>query len=239
MLVLTVTTLIAVAIAWQNGAQAPPDYIGPSPWTLAGMGFLVALMGWMPAPIEISAISSLWLKEKQRHVQITRSQGLFDFNLGYWLTAGLALMFLSLGALVQYGNEQPIAVAGGAFAQQLMNMYVSTIGSWSRPLVALVAFLCMFGTTITVLDGYARSLHASFTQLGWMALILFFKSALAPMLTFAMTLAFLTTPVFAWLNYSLMQGTNGIALSLPLKLLSWIGLCYLTGFALLFLVFIF
>ena len=257
MLVLTVTTLIAVAIAWQNGAQAPPDYIGPSPWTLAGMGFLVALMGWMPAPIEISAISSLWLKEKQRHVQITRSQGLFDFNLGYWLTAGLALMFLSLGALVQYGNEQPIAVAGGAFAQQLMNMYVSTIGNWSRPLVALVAFLCMFGTTITVLDGYARSLHASFTQLGWiastaplnywllvqaacgMALILFFKSALAPMLTFAMTLAFLTTPVFAWLNYSLMQGTNGIALSLPLKLLSWIGLCYLTGFALLFLVFIF
>jgi Mn2+/Fe2+ NRAMP family transporter len=257
MLVLTVTTLIAVAIAWKNGAQAPPDYIGPSPWTLAGMGFLVALMGWMPAPIEISAISSLWLKEKQRHVQITRSQGLFDFNLGYWLTAGLALMFLSLGALVQYGNEQPIALAGGAFAQQLMNMYVSTIGSWSRPLVALVAFLCMFGTTITVLDGYARCLHASFTQLGWiastaplnywllvqagcgMALILFFKSALAPMLTFAMTLAFLTTPVFAWLNYSLMQGTNGIALSLPLKLLSWIGLCYLTGFALLFLVFIF
>ncbi|GAB2927349.1 NRAMP family divalent metal transporter [Rheinheimera gaetbuli] len=254
MVVLTITTLVAAVIAWQNGSQAPADYVGPSPWTLAGLGFLVALMGWMPAPIEISAISSLWLKAKQRHTPITRAQGLFDFNLGYWLTAVLALIFLSLGALVQYGSEQPIALAGSAFAQQLMQMYASTIGDWARPLVALIAFLCMFGTTITVLDGYARTLHASFKQLGWikhkaalnywllaqaccgMALILFFKAALAPMLTFAMTLAFLTTPVFAWLNYSLMRGDSAIVLSTSLKLLSWLGLTYLIGFALLFLV---
>lgn len=254
MILLTFTTLIAVAIAWYNGAQAPQDYVGPSPWTLVSLGFLVALMGWMPAPIEISAISSLWLKAKQRHTHITRAQGLFDFNLGYWLTAALALVFLSLGALVQYGSEQPIALAGSAFAQQLMNMYSSTIGDWARPLVALIAFLCMFGTTITVLDGYARTLHASFEQLGWikhrsalnywliaqaacgMAVILFFKAALAPMLTFAMTLAFLTTPVFAWLNYSLMRGNGAIVLSWPLRLLSWAGLVYLSSFSVLFLI---
>lgn len=253
MVLLTLTTVIAAVIAWKNGAQAPADYIGPSPWTLASLGFLVALMGWMPAPIEISAISSLWLKAKQRHRHVSRAQGLFDFNLGYWLTAALALVFLSLGALVQYGSEQPIALAGSAFAQQLMQMYASTIGDWAQPLVALIAFLCMFGTTITVLDGYARTLHASFAQLGWvthkaalnywllaqaacgMALILFFKAALAPMLTFAMTLAFLTTPVFAWLNYSLMRGEGGVVLSTPLKLLSWIGLTYLISFALVFL----
>uniref|UniRef100_A0A486XV49 Mn2+ and Fe2+ transporters of the NRAMP family n=1 Tax=Rheinheimera sp. BAL341 TaxID=1708203 RepID=A0A486XV49_9GAMM len=253
MVLLTITTVVAAVIAWQNGAQAPADFVGPSPWTLASLGFLVALMGWMPAPIEISAISSLWLKAKQRHTNITRAQGLFDFNLGYWLTAALALVFLSLGALVQYGSAQPIALAGSAFAQQLMQMYVSTIGDWAQPLVALIAFLCMFGTTITVLDGYARTLHASFAQLGWikhkaalnywllaqagagMALILFFKAALSPMLTFAMTLAFLTTPVFAWLNFSLMRGDGAIVLSTPLKLLSWVGLAYLSSFALLFL----
>ena len=253
MLLLTVSTVIAAIIAKLNGAHATVGYIGPSPWTLAGLGFLVALMGWMPAPIEISAISSLWLQAKQRDMPISRKQGLLDFNLGYWLTAGLALVFLSLGALVQYGNEQSIALAGGAFAQQLMDMYASTIGDWARPLVALIAFLCMFGTTITVLDGYARTLHASFSQLGWithkaalhywllaqaacgMALILFFKAALAPMLTFAMTLAFLTTPIFAWLNYSLMRGNGAITLSWPLRLLSWAGLLYLSGFALLFL----
>ena len=253
MLCLTVTTLIAAVIAASKGMQAAPDYVAPSPWTLASLGFLVALMGWMPAPIEISAISSLWLQAKQRHTPVNRKQGLLDFNLGYWLTAALALVFLSLGALVQYGSAQPIALAGGAFAQQLMQMYTNTIGDWALPLVASIAFFCMFGTTITVLDGYSRTLHNSFKQLGWftgksayngwlllqaasgMVLILFFKAALAPMLTFAMTLAFLTTPVFAWLNYSLMRGDSAIVLSKPLKWLSWFGLTYLIGFALLFL----
>ena len=253
MLCLTVTTLIAAVIAASKGMQAAPDYVAPSPWTLASLGFLVALMGWMPAPIEISAISSLWLQAKQRHTPVNRKQGLLDFNLGYWLTAALALVFLSLGALVQYGGAQPIALAGGAFAQQLMQMYTNTIGEWALPLVASVAFLCMFGTTITVLDGYSRTLHNSFKQLGWftgksahngwlllqaasgMVLILFFKAALTPMLTFAMTLAFLTTPVFAWLNFSLIRSEQGIALSLPLRVLAWVGLVYLVGFALLFL----
>lgn len=253
MLCLTVTTLIAAVIAASKGMQAAPDYVAPSPWTLASLGFLVALMGWMPAPIEISAISSLWLQAKQRHTPVNRKQGLLDFNLGYWLTAALALVFLSLGALVQYGSAQPIALAGGAFAQQLMQMYTNTIGDWALPLVASIAFLCMFGTTITVLDGYSRTLHNSFKQLGWftgksayngwlltqaasgMILILFFKAALAPMLTFAMTLAFLTTPVFAWLNFSLIRSEQGIALSLPLRALAWVGLIYLVGFALLFL----
>ncbi|MDX1678441.1 MAG: divalent metal cation transporter, partial [Arsukibacterium sp.] len=201
------------------------------------------------------AISSLWLKAKLRQQRLSHQQGLFDFNLGYWLTAALALVFVSLGALVQYGSEQEIALAGSAFAQQLIGMYASTIGEWARPLVALVAFLCMFGTTLTVLDGYARTLNESFTLLGWqqpanhhnlhiwllaqaasgMVLILFFSAALGPLLTFAMTLAFLTTPVFAWLNYSLMTGKGVANISLPLKLLSWAGLLYLTGFAVLFL----
>lgn len=255
MLLLTITTVTAAIIAAKNGAAAAPDFVGQSPWQLAMLGFLVALMGWMPAPIEISAISSLWLKAKQRRHPLTQQQGLFDFNLGYWVTAALALVFVALGALVQYGSEQPIALAGAAFAQQLVNMYGSTIGEWAKPLVSLIAFLCMFGTTITVLDGYARSLNESGRLLGWypadqrysfniwlllqalsgMAVILFFRSAIGPMLTFAMTLAFLTTPVFAWLNFSLMRAKHMPKLSTGLTWLSWLGLGYLVGFALLFL----
>lgn len=256
MLLLTITTVVAALIAAKNGAMAPVDFVGQSPWQLAMLGFLVALMGWMPAPIEISAISSLWLKAKQQRHTVTPAQGLFDFNLGYWLTAALACVFVSLGALVQYGSEQPIALAGAAFAQQLVNMYGSTIGEWAKPLVSLIAFLCMFGTTLTVLDGYARTLDESGRLLGlytratrWrfpsllllqafsgMAMIVFFRSAIGPMLTFAMTLAFLTTPVFAWLNFSLMRGGHKPGLSKSLTLLSWLGLAYLIGFAVVFLV---
>jgi Mn2+/Fe2+ NRAMP family transporter len=113
----------------------------------------------------------------------------------------------------------------------------------------------MFGTTLTVLDGYARTINESFQLLGWqkmerknsynywllaqaaagMAVILFFKSALGPMLTFAMSLAFITTPVFAWLNYRLMRGQQKHLMQPWIRLLSWLGLIYLFGFALLFI----
>lgn len=251
---LTLATVIALAIAFSNGPMAPADYVGPSPYELAMLGFMVALMGWMPAPIEISALSSLWLKEKQSQQSVTKAQGLFDFNLGYWLTAGLALVFFSLGVLVQYGQSANIELGGVAFAKQLIDMYALTIGEWARPLVSIIAFLCMFGTTLTVLDGYARTLNESHKLLGFkqskhslniwlivqslagMAVILFFKSALGPMLTFAMTLSFLTTPIFAWLNFSLVRSVPSIQHSKAIQSLSWLGLIYLVGFALVFLV---
>lgn len=251
---LTVATLAALVVAINNGPMAPVDYVGPSPYELAMLGFMVALMGWMPAPIEISAISSLWLKEKQHQQALTKQQGLFDFNLGYWLTAALALVFFSLGVLVQYGHVQAVQLGGVAFAKQLIDMYALTMGEWARPLVSGIAFLCMFGTTLTVLDGYARTLNESHKLLPikqskhslnmWlllqafagMAVILFFKSALGPMLTFAMTLAFVTTPVFAWLNFSLVRSEPSIHHSPFLRTLSWLGLVYLVGFALVFLV---
>jgi len=254
MALLTLATVIALVIAFSNGPMAPVDYIGPSPYELAMLGFMVALMGWMPAPIEISALSSLWLKEKQSQQTVTRAQGLFDFNLGYWLTAILALVFFSLGVLVQYGQSTKIELGGVAFAKQLIDMYALTIGEWARPLVSVIAFLCMFGTTLTVLDGYARTLNESHKLLGckqskhslniWlilqslagMAVILFFKSALGPMLTFAMTLAFVTTPIFAWLNFSLVRLEPSIQHSTAIRSLSWLGLIYLVGFALVFLV---
>ena len=249
---LTLATVIALVIAFSNGPMAPADYVGPSPYELAMLSFMVALMGWMPAPIEISALSSLWLKEKQAQQAVTKSQGLFDFNVGYWLTACLALVFFSLGVLVQYGQSSSIELGGVAFAKQLIDMYALTIGEWARPLVSAIAFLCMFGTTLTVLDGYARTLNESHKLLGFgqskhslniwlilqalagMAVILFFKSALGPMLTFAMTLAFVTTPVFAWLNFSLVRSEPAIKHSVLLRSLTWLGLVYLVGFAVAF-----
>ncbi len=278
MLALTVTTVTALVIAIGNGPVAAADYQGPSPWQLASLGFLVALMGWMPAPIEISAINSLWLEQKQRQQPVSLAHGLFDLNVGYWSTTVLAVVFLALGALVQFGAGATIELAGAAYADQFVRMYAHTIGAWSTWLVALIAFLCMFGTTITVLDGYARTNTVSLQLLRaantaehlpaspmasltapssasdpisaaeqqrqyaiWLmaqavfglGIVLFFKAALGPMLMFAMSLAFVTTPVFAWQNFQLMRHEGG-GLSRGMTWLSWIGLLYLTGFALLF-----
>jgi Mn2+/Fe2+ NRAMP family transporter len=223
------------------------------------LGFLVAMIGWMPVPIELSAINSMWLRSKQRLLNISPAQALFDFNLGYWVAVALAVVFLSLGALIQFGTEQEIAMAGAAFTQQLVAMYSATIGDWSELLVAFIAFMCMFGTTLAVMDGYARTLEESFHLLAgeatlpeqrrrrrlglWitgqalagMMIILFFQSVLSPMLTFAMTLAFVTTPFFAWLNFSLVREDPG-AVSGGMRLLAWAGLLYLGAFSLFYVV---
>ena len=132
-------------------------------------------------------------------------------------------------------------------------MYAATIGAWSEYLVAGIAFMCMFGTTLAVMDGYARTLNESVHMLvsteeeppRWslnvwivaqafagMAIILFFQSALAPMLSFAMTLAFITTPFFAWLNFDLVRKRH---ISKGMNALAWIGLVYLTAFAVAFI----
>ncbi|WP_404409872.1 divalent metal cation transporter [Pseudidiomarina marina] len=257
---LSLATVVAVIMAWGNAQPLPDDFVAPSPWQLSALAFLVAMMGWMPVPIELSAINSLWLQSKQKLTRISLKHGLFDFNLGYWVTAALAVVFLALGALVQFGSDQPIALAGTQFAQQFVSMYGNTIGAWSEYLVGGIAFLCMFGTTLAVLDGYARTLkecrsllapraqdnkpQATTERLTWwvigqsfagMLVIIYFQSALGPMLTFAMTLAFLTTPFFAWLNFKLARKNK---MSTLMRLYGWLGLTYLIVFAMGYLYFL-
>ena len=254
MISLTVATVAAAVIAATRGQQMLPDFIESSPWNMASLGFIIALMGWMPAPIEFSAINSLWVAVKRKLDHVSYQDGLFDFNVGYIGSALLALVFLALGALVQYGTGTEVKLAGPAYIAQLIDMYARTIGDWSRWLVAFIAFFCMFGTTLTAVDGYSRANTEAFrlikgeksystralyiwTVLGCaagMVVILFFKGALAPMLKFAMITAFLTTPVFAWLNLMLVRG-GAHRISGGMLAFSWLGLIYLAGFAVLFL----
>ncbi|ABM03504.1 transporter, NRAMP family protein [Psychromonas ingrahamii 37] len=254
--VLTVTTLIAVVVAANQVQAVPADFNPPSAWSIASIGFIVIMMGWMPAPIEISCLTSLWLKRQCKEIKVTNQSALFDFNVGYIITALLAIAFLALGALVLHGHTDSLEKSGIAFSHQLVGMYASTIGEWSKMLIAVIAFGCIFGSTITVIDGYARALAEAKALLqhsndeprhnSWMllisacamAVILFFVSSLMAMLNFAMVLAFMTTPIFALLNYKLVNGSNlpvGLALTKKMKVLSWLGLTYLFGFLALFI----
>ncbi|MDG5900595.1 divalent metal cation transporter [Shewanella xiamenensis] len=261
MFALTLTTIIAVALAFDHMKPLESQFVSPSPWQWAHVGFLVAMMGWMPAPIEVSAWNSLWLLEKQKTSPVTPSQALLDFNLGYIVTALLAVVFLALGALVMHGSGEHFSESGAQFANQLINLYSQVMGGESRYLIGIVAFLCIFSTTVTVIDGYSRTLNMgwqllaratvtevqsdkrltgimlSVSALG-LLLILFFKGALLPLLEFVMILAFMTTVVFAWLNYRLMTSSQlpeADRYGTKMKCLSWIGLSYLLIFAVLFI----
>lgn len=255
MISLTITTVAAVTIAAAKGSQMQPGFIEPSPWNLGALAFIVALVGWMPAPIEISTIGSQWSAAKSKLEKVSYRDGMFDFDVGYISTAVLALIFLALGVLVQYGSGAEVKMAGGAYIGQLIEMYTATIGEWSRYLVAFIAFACMYGTTITVIDGYSRTNMESlrlitgkplssnrilgfwiiFAAVAGLCVILFFKGAVLAMLKFAMIAAFVSAPVFAWLNLSLVR-KGETPLQPWLLWLAWIGLLFLSGFTLLFLV---
>ena len=258
MLILSITTVTALLIAFSNGAVAPIDYQGPSVFSISSIGFLVITMGWMPAPIEISSITSMWLKRQAKTQKITAQSALFDFNIGYIGTAILAVVFLSLGALVLYGSGVEFKASGISFSHQLISIYASTIGEWSRYLIAIIAFFCIFGSTITVIDGYARavseaqlliqdkpldqpeyySLWVSIISVLSIIIVTTLTSSLMGMLNFAMIISFITTPVFALLNYRLVTKTElpyELKMGQKLKIFSIIGLIYLFGFLAIFI----
>lgn len=250
--VLAISTLLAVGLAMGSEVETVTGFVAPSPWTWASFAFLISLLGWMPAPIDLSAWSSLWMfsREKQTGHFATTRETTIDFYIGYIAAVVLAVLFVALGALVMFGSGESFSDSGIAFSRQLVNLYAATIGDWSRALILTAAFVTMFSTTLTCVDGYPRSLAACCSLLGdltprrfqqiyhvWMIIsviaaalvILFFVSNLIQLLTFAAVISFVTSPILAYINFRVMNGENVPEEHRPgllLKLLSWTGLVF-------------
>lgn len=256
--VLAVSTITAVSIAAKNGLQAPPDFQAPFVWNATGIAFLIALMGWMPAPIDVAVWPSLWSVERQKQTghRPTLFEALFDFNMGYAGTFILALAFLSLGALVMFGTGETPEAKGIAFAHQLIRLYTRIFGNWSTYFIAVAAFTCMFSTALTTLDGYTRTIHSSLClvfkrenvhredKFYWIIMAVFFCTTLlivglfmrtmGSLINFATTMAFLTAPLVAFLNFRLILSPHMPRDKRPplwMLVLSWLGMFFLLGFA--------
>ncbi|GAB5466578.1 MAG: hypothetical protein Kapaf2KO_20140 [Candidatus Kapaibacteriales bacterium] len=183
------------------------------------IGFILALMGWMPAPVEASTWSSLWLIEKQKisKSKITLSDTILDFRIGYFTTAILACIFLSLGAFAFFSSGETLANGAIGFTIQLVEIYTVKLGDWAMPLVATLALATMVSTTLTVVDAYPRALEESlrvlgfrkkntykplvvFVALGALTIISFFQNNLLDMIDFVTIVSFLAAPFFGLIN---------------------------------------
>ena len=169
-ILLTVTTIIAVCGVL---FRAPGGFHeGPSAvfdiTAYAGAIFLAKFLGWMPAPMDISVWHSVWSEEsnKENGEVAPLKKAMFDFNIGFYGTACLAMCFLSLGALVMFNGPVEPSPKGAVFASQLIKMYTDALGSWAYPLIGIAALTTMFSTTLTCLDAYPRTLKESFAILG-------------------------------------------------------------------------
>jgi len=266
--VLLVSTLIAFVLTLINGPVAQSsNFVAPEIFDEKGFLFIIALMGWMPTAVDLSAWNSLWTIEriKQTGYKPSMKETLFDFNFGYWVSAGLSICFVTLGAFLVYGSGIAMPASSAAFANKVVELYTASIGQWSYFIIAAAAFSIMFGTSIAVFDGYARSLERTFELLfypkekqenllkdrsfyiisllvvaaGSLVIIIGFTQNLKQLVDLATTISFIIAPIVAIVNFRLVTGkyiAKDLQPPLWLKLLSYGGILFLIGFSLLFLV---
>ncbi len=234
---LAVSTLAAVALAF--GAE--PDWQALNPaigweqaWTAAGFAFILALLGWMPIPLDVAAWHSLWTLERAKQTGQAPSvrHAVFDVRFGYLAATLLAVLFLLLGALVMYGSGESFPTSAAGFSARLVELYAASLGEWSRPLIAVAALTTMFSTTLAVTDAYPRVVRALIevsgvaddkdeapnlhrgryvsalllVTIGALIIINFFGDHFTVLIDFTTTVSFLAAPVLAWLSLKLLTG---------------------------------
>ena len=258
---LAVATLTAGLIAFGHGPRAPQAHETPPIWSVGGITFMVALMGWMPSAIEISVWHSLWTLERRKQTRHAPSlkESLFDFNLGYGLTAFFAFVFLALGALLMFGTGEAFSSDAIGFTAQLIRLYTDTLGNWTWPVIATAAFATMFSTTLAVTDAYPRAWRSAVeilypqaeqlhNALYWVILLLvaggsliiiaFFADNLKALIDLATILSFLSAPIYGYMNYRAVTHPSVPKSARPplwMRRLSGFGLVFLSVFGLLFL----
>ena len=265
-IILALSTIIAVIYAFNIPRETPHDLLKGFTWTnRIDVFFLIAFIGWMPAPIDVSVWHSLWTVAKRKEIGFspTLKESLIDFKIGYIGTAFLALGFLTLGALVMHGTGEEFSPNGTVFSEQLINLYSKSIGKWAYPVIAIAALATMFSTTLTCLDAYPRVLKPT-TELifpvlknnlrnnnwiswvwiiilviGTLILIGYLTSSMRFMVDLATTLSFVTAPVLAFMNYKVVTDKHMPSEAKPklwLKIYAWLGMIFLSGFTIFYIV---
>ena len=254
-ILLTISTIIAVILAIRP--ETTLDFSQVLPTDALSVAFLIAFMGWMPAPLDISIWHSIWTVEKQKlNPSITRKQSRFDFNVGYIMTIILGISFLALGAIVMHNSGESFSAKGGEFANQLISMYTFSLGQNAKIIIGIAALTTMFSTTLTTLDSSPRAMSLTTELLqgksikngylfwlilliiGTLSIFLFFVSEMGLLIKIATILSFLTAPFYAIINFKLISSKNTPIDARPSKSLqaySVICICVLIAFSIWFL----
>jgi len=161
--VLLLSTLVAFTLTLIKGPTTQEPLWGTFTWEGTDVLFLIALMGWMPTAVDLSAWNSLWTVERieQTGYKPQLKETLFDFNFGYISSVVLSICFVTLGAYMFFGTDHKMAGSSGAFSHQVVELFSGNMGAWSYPIIAAATFSIMFSTCIAVFDGYARAAERS------------------------------------------------------------------------------
>ena len=254
--ILALSTILATYLAFNNFSY-DFNLSQVLPKNNVEIAFLIAFMGWMPAPLDISVWHSIWTIEKNKSDGIQEMKTtLFDFNVGYFGTIIFGISFVLLGYFVMNGSNLSFSSSATTFATQLIEMYTSTFGSWSYIIIGLATFTTMFSTTITTLDASPRAMHKAtelisnkkikngyiywlfFLVIGTITIFFNFNSEMGTLVKVATIVSFITAPFYAIINYILISSSHTPKKYRPstfMHILSTIGIFFLLGFGIWYL----
>ena len=257
---LLISTVAVFVVTLLNGPVAESTGVESAGfWEVSTLSFTIALIGWMPTAVDMSVWNSLWTlaRMKQTGYKSSVREVLFEFRLGYVISALLAVCFLTLGAYLMYGTGEEFSDSAIVFADQIVALYTRTLGVGFRWVIAISAFSVMLSTTITVFDGYARTLREIAVQIrdrplpktfsplfliglaaGSYMVIAFYVTSLKSLVDFATTLSFVIAPVIAYLNLKAMTGAEVSGpgeLNQGWRIYGWIGVILLSLFTFCYL----
>ena len=255
---LAATVLVVPEVKWEFTVE--PFYTLSLTGDLSVFLFAVAVMGFMPAGIDLAILHSLWATEKSRLDNTVPQDSLTDFNISYVGTIVLAVCFLIMGAGIMHSGAVQPATSAPAFADQVVGLYTQTLGAWSGLVVGTCALAVMFTTLLALVDGAPRmqaacaavwfqsdstqalSQHtqtiATVVICSASAVILIFAmSSFTVFIDFVTTTTFVVGPAIAWLNHQAMTNTTVPAHLRPsqgMQAWSWLGIIAMTIITLIF-----
>lgn len=259
--ILFIALIITTCLVVLRGQVVPVADFKPLPiFDEAGILFLIGLMGWMPTTVEASSWVSLWSVEKWKTKEKPSLQeSLQEFNIGYLLTSILAILFLTIGSMTLYGTNTELSGNAVTFADQIVQLFTSHIGSWAYIFIAVAAFATMFSTCMTAHDAIARvsldiidlltpsiKMHRKkiYYGLGVIVLALInyivvsaFSANMGQLVALATFVSFVVAPIVGYMNLK-----NVMSKELPiahrpnkrLQLLTYAGIVFLSLFSVLY-----
>lgn len=258
--ILFIALLVTTIMVLQKGPVSIAEgFQRPEIFNEAGILFLIGLVGWMPTAVEASGWVSLWGMEnlKTMKEKPTLKIALQEFNVGYILTAILAIFFLIIGWMTLYGTGTELSGNAVTFADQLVNLFTVHIGNWAHFFIAVAAFATMFSTCMTAHDAISRVsvdvLQKLFPEkpvfkntnafaytvilmmlVNWMVIMLF-SANMADLVGLATFVSFVLAPLLGWMNLKTVMGKDVPLEHRPgtgLRILTYCGMVFLSLFAL-------
>ena len=153
---LGISTIIAVSLALPNQPKSPPTL--SSLVRINGRPLLSSLAYLVGCPHQSTYqhghhFGCLAVKNRLEHVA-TVKESTIDFYIGY-LAATVPRSALRCAWRARYvWLWRKLCRGGVGFSKQLVSLYTASIGEWSHFLILSAAFITMFSTSLTCLDGY-------------------------------------------------------------------------------------